>query len=118
MLLGSKGKAIDQLQQIATELAAFLVDLEDYGFEPSPLGALRNTLHGMHATIRTFWQGIEHSQLSPDDQSLLRLLIGEWLWHASQFNVDLGKDFAAGRIRNDQQGCQHSCRFSTRPWNK
>lgn len=102
--MDGKGKAINQLQQIDAELAALLVDLADYGIEPSALGALRSTLHEMRATIRALWQGIEHSQLSPDDQSFLRLLIGERLRLASQFNVDLGKDFAAGRIRTDQLG--------------
>lgn len=102
--MDGKGKAIDQLQQVDAELAALLVDLENYGLQPSALEALRGTLRDIHATIRALWQGIEHSQLSPDGQSFLRLLIGERLRHASQFNVELAKDFAAGRIRTDQQG--------------
>jgi hypothetical protein len=102
--LDPRTKAIDQLQNIHAELAELLVELESYGIEKNALGILRNTLHEMLATVRTLWQGIERSQLTPDNRAFLALLIEEQMQRASRLNADISKDFEAGRIRTDQEG--------------
>lgn len=99
-----KAKAIDKLQNIHAELAGLLVELENYDIEQDGLGILRKTLREMLATVRTLWQGIEQSQLSPDNRSLLGLLIGEQMRRASHLNADICRDFEAGRIRTDHEG--------------
>jgi hypothetical protein len=102
--LDRRTEAIDKLQNIHAELATLLVELENYDIEKNTLGILRNTLHEMLATVRTLWQGIELSWLSPDNQAFLALLIDEQMRRASRLNADISKDFEAGRIRTDQEG--------------
>jgi hypothetical protein len=102
--LDRRTEAIDKLQNIHAELATLLVELENYDIEKNTLGILRNTLHEMLATVRTLWQGIERSWLSPDNQAFLALLIDEQMRRASRLNADISKDFEAGRIRTDQEG--------------
>ena len=96
-------KAIDKLQNIPAELAELLVELENYDIAQNALGVLRGILHEMLVTVRTLWQGIEQSRLSPGNQTFLALLIDEQMRRASRLNAEIGKGLEAGRIKTDQE---------------
>ena len=96
-------KAIDKLQNIHAELAELLVELENYDIAQNALGVLRGILHEMLVTVRTLWQGIEQSRLSPGNQTFLALLIDEQMRRASRLNAEIGKGLEAGRIKTDQE---------------
>jgi len=102
-ILEDKTKAIKQLRNIEDELAALLVESNNCDFEVTTREVFRKTLYEVLATVRTLCQGIERSSLSPEKQPLLKLLIDERMRRAADLNAEICKDFAAGRIRTDQE---------------
>lgn len=102
--LDGRTKAIDRLQKVCSELDELRVELKESDIEAHALGVLRDTLDQMRAAAWAFQKCFEQSRLSPDKQDLLVLLTNVRMRLASQLNTDLNRDFAAGRIRTDQDG--------------
>jgi hypothetical protein len=101
--LDGKSKAIAQLQRIDAELAALLVELENYGLEEDAVPAIRATLREMLGTARTLQRAIERYGLSPQKRIFLALLHDDRMRRASELNADISQDLEAGRIRTDQE---------------
>ena len=98
-----KTNAIDKLQNIHAELAETLVEQENYDIEKNALEPLQTTLHEMLAKVKTLWQGVARSRLSPDSQALLTLLTNEEMRRASRLDAVICREFAAGDIRKGRQ---------------
>jgi hypothetical protein len=99
--LDDRAKTTGQLQKICSELAELDGRLKESDIEVSALGVILDTIDQMRMTAMTIQQGLEWFRLSGDKQGLLTLLTDERMCRASQLNTDIGKDFAAGRIRTD-----------------
>ena len=97
-------KAIERLQRVCSELVELLVELKESDIEANALGFIRDTVNQMRITAMTLQQGFEWLRLAQDKHGLLGLLIDERMRRASQLNTEIAKDFAAGRIRSDQEG--------------
>ena len=97
-------KAIERLQRVCSELVELLVELKESDIEANALGFIRDTVNQMRITAMTLQQGFEWLRLAQDKHGLLGLLIDERMRRASQLNTQISKDFAAGRIRSDQEG--------------
>ena len=97
-------KAIERLQRVCSELVELLVELKESDIEANALGFIRDTVSQMRITAMTLQQGFAWLRLAQDKHGLLGLLIDERMRRASQLNTEIAKDFAAGRIRSDQEG--------------
>jgi hypothetical protein len=98
-----KTEAVEKLKRIHAELAALMIELENYDIEWNAQRVLRESLDDTLGTVRTSWQRLERSSLSMDERPLFTLLIDERLRRATRVNAELSKDFATDRIRTDQQ---------------
>jgi hypothetical protein len=99
--LDAETRTIHRLQKVFSELSQLQVELIESDIEASTLTIVRDAVYRMRTIALGLQQGLERFQLSQDKQGLLMLLIDERMRHASQLNIDIGKDFAAGRIRTD-----------------
>jgi hypothetical protein len=101
--LGDSVKAITQLQQIDAEIAALLIEVENYGFETAAAAVVRVRLREMQRTAQTLWQAIERSRSSADERALLAEVNDDRMLLAAQLIAEISQDFEAGRIRTDQR---------------
>ena len=100
--LDGRHKTIDQLKRIDYDLGTIVAELREPDIEACALRVLQKTLGEMRETVRTLWQGIERSPMSPGTQSFCEWLTGERMHQAVRLNTEIAKELEAGKIRTDQ----------------